>query len=193
MKTINIIGDSHTGALGPRLKVALNSHDVMWESFPGFGTGRVLGELTAHPPRPADLTVVALGGNDFGDQTSARIALIRFLRANHAGKILWVGPAYADDASVDARHLAQAQAQQIQFSKMDRAVTWADARPVTREGHGRDGVHFTPSGYDVWAAAIAKRVESTLRGGFVVFALWAGVVGVVGTILAKTLRLGRKV
>lgn len=190
MKTINIIGDSHTGALGPRLKVLLEPNDVDWDSFPGFSTARVLSELNARPPRPADLTVIILGGNDFGNQASARVALVRFLRANKGGKLLWVGPAFAADEDVDVRHHAQAMAQAAQMPSLN--VPWMSSAPATPTGHGRDGVHFTKAGYDTWAAAIATRIESELRNRFVLFALWAGVVGIAGAIVHKTLRLGRR-
>jgi lysophospholipase L1-like esterase len=189
MKTINIIGDSHTGALGPRLRVLLAGNDVWFDSFPGFSTARVLGELEKQELRPADLTVVILGGNDFGDRTRERTHLLEFLAEKHAGQILWVSPAYSMDTGVDARHRLQADAQREQFELI--GMDWIDSYPATQQGHARDGVHFTSAGYDTWAAYIAKAVTRTQRSFWPIVG-WAAILGVVAGIFYKTLRLGRR-
>jgi lysophospholipase L1-like esterase len=195
-RTVNVIGDSHTAVLGPRLKQLLDGDDVWFVSYPGFSTARVLTALETQEEfdgtvlRPADLTIVILGGNDFGDRNSERSNLLEFLGARRAGKILWAGPAHSKDAGVDARHRAQADSQQDQLELL--RIDWIDSYPVTQTGHGPDGVHFRPSGYDAWAGWIAEAARKRTRSALWPTLAWAAVLGVVGGIFYKTLRLGKK-
>lgn len=191
MKTINIIGDSHTAALGPRLQSLLADFaDVQFESFPGFSTARVLSAITGVTQRPADMTIVILGGNDFGHRDTERMDLLDHLRAQSAGKILWVGPAHSTDPHVDARHRQQADEQREQFNLL--GVDWLDSYSATQQGHGTDGVHFTRSGYDWWSHAIAVEARSRLQSSFWPTIGWSVLLGLVGGIIYKTLRLGKK-
>lgn len=194
-RTINIIGDSHTSALGLRLKQLLANDDVWFDAYPGFSTSRVLTALEAQEDtgttlRPADLTIVILGGNDFGDRSHERDNLLDYFAANHAGTIVWVGPAHSTLVDVDARHRAQANSQQQQFTVSNHNIAWVDSYDATQSGHGPDGVHFTPAGYTTWATWIADVVHEP--SSFWPVVVWTTILGAVGAILYKTLRLGKK-
>jgi len=192
---INILGDSHVAALGPRLKKLLSADDVWFDAYPGFSTAKLMSTLEAQAefegtkPRPADLTIVVLGGNDFGDRELARAHMLEYLAEIGAGKILWVGPAYSKDTAVDARHRMQAESQANQFELL--GVPWLDSYPATQHDHAADGVHFTSHGYDTWAEHIAEVVRKQSRSVWPLIA-WAAVLGVVGGIFYRTLKLGKR-
>ncbi len=148
------IGDSHMQALGPRLAAALGP-DFDFKARPGASTLDFAGAAVPAPYVNADLIIVELGGNDRGEQGAARAALIASLRAQAPGaRILWVGPAAArSDTWTSGIHNIQADSQAAQLSD------WMDSRPVTGGNWRDDGVHFTPEGYDRWAAAIAAEAQ----------------------------------
>lgn len=191
---INIIGDSHAAALGPRLKQLLAADDVWFDSYPGFSTSRLLTALETQEEfdgmslRPVDLTIVILGGNDFGNRDAERVNLLSYLAENNAGRILWVGPAHSTNPEVNLRHRDQVDAQREQLDLLH--VDWVDSYRVTTANHAPDGVHFTPDGYDMWATHIAKAVHRRAR----IWATlaWSAIIGVVAGIFVKTLRLGKR-
>jgi len=184
---INVIGDSHVAALGPQLQRLLPEHDVWFKSNPGYSTARLVEYFGRHEPRPADLTIIVAGGNDFGDRSRERGYLLETVTSTRGGRVLWVGPAFSTDAAVNARHRMQADAQHEQFELL--GVRWLDSYPATQTGHGGDGVHFTRDGYARWAEAIAAGVK---RKSWWPVIVWAAILGVVGGIFYKTLRLGKR-
>lgn len=186
---INIIGDSHTAALGPKLERLLKSDDVWYRSYPGYSTARVTEELNAVRVRPADWTIVILGGNDFGARSGERLELLRWLESQYAGKVLWVGPAYAEDKAVNTRHYTQSVSQHDQFKRI--GVHWMDSYPYTTANHRQDGVHFNDAGYTTWAKAIANHFNGLRRKNVgIAVAMWSAIAATVGWIFHKTLRLG---
>ncbi len=157
MASIYMLGDSHTQALGPRLAGSFADHDFNYEAFPGHNTSRAW--AAASPGFNNDVVIVALGGNDFGDQSEARAGLLSYLRArNPDAPIFWFGPAHAVRPDVGQRHDLQAIDQNIQLPYL--GVEWYDSRPWTLSGHRSDGVHFTRSAYSDWASKIAVPVRS---------------------------------
>jgi lysophospholipase L1-like esterase len=130
---------------------------LQFEAFPGYSTARA--HAAASIPSGQDLIVISLGGNDDGDASAARSALIAVARArNPHAAIVWVGPFHTVATTADAsrRHDEQAEAQRLHLPRL--GVRWVDARPWHAE-HRADGVHFTPAGYDTIADAIAKAIR----------------------------------
>lgn len=155
MAVVYMLGDSHTQALGPRVRDLLSEHDVITQAFPGYSTARAA--AAASIPASVDLAIVALGGNDFGTRDYERAQLVQRLRTAGA-RVLWFGPATATRADVDARHLKQTQSQRAQLPAL--GVRFYDSRPWTTSGHRADGVHFTSTGYSRWASNIADAARS---------------------------------
>jgi lysophospholipase L1-like esterase len=148
---VYVLGDSHTQALGPRLRELLSGDDVTYEAFQGHTTARAT--TKASIPSQVDVAVVALGGNDWGDRSSERAQLVRLLQGAGA-RVYWFGPATAERQDVDARHLRQTADQSEQLPRL--GVRYFDSRPWTTTGHRDDGVHFTGTGYNYWASKIAS-------------------------------------
>jgi lysophospholipase L1-like esterase len=151
-----MLGDSHTAALGPRVKsrLAEKGHSLTFESFSGHSTKRAHEKATI--PSGVDAVILSLGGNDFGTQKAARDALVAAVKKkNPNASILWAGPAYSTDKEVGPRHDQQAEAQRSTLPSL--GVQWYDSRAVTRTGHGPDGVHFKPEAYSAWASQITAK------------------------------------
>lgn len=158
---VYFLGDSHAEAIGPRLRSRL-SPALEFQAFRGYSTERA--HDAAALATGQDLIVISLGGNDYGDQSKARAALVADVRTrNPRAVIVWIGPfdvANLDAGDVRERHDAQAEAQRAQLSAL--GVRWIDARPWKAK-HGPDGVHFTPAGYDALADAIAAQILAPPR------------------------------
>lgn len=171
---IYMLGDSHTQALGPRLK-ALLGDGFRFEAFPGYSTARA-DAARKLSPSGADTILLSLGGNDFGDQSAARHRLIDKLRAKNAtANIVWVGPFHSNDQAVDRRHQEQTHSQRVQFSSS--GVRWIDGRPLSSAlTHVADGTHFTGGSYSVLAEKIASAVgtKTGVGIGFVAALLGVG-------------------
>lgn len=174
MARVYILGDSHTQALGPRLRDLLSEHEVTYQAFPGRRTSAAMEQASL--PADIDLAVVALGGNDWGDASLPRAQLVQALQARGA-RVLWFGPATATRQDVDQRHLRQTHDQSLQLPRL--GVRFYDSRPWTTSGHRADGVHFTGTGYNAWASRMADAVRSSAgaaaAGGAVAALALAGV------------------
>jgi hypothetical protein len=83
-------------------------------------------------------------------------------RAAGARHIVWLGPASsavhqnARAAQVGAFHEQNAEWQHELLPEL--GVTWVDSRPMTHHFHGRDGIHFTRTGYRTWAGGVLSDV-----------------------------------
>jgi len=160
MASIYVLGDSHTSALGPRIKTRFPGHSVRYQAFPGHSTDRAHGKASI--PSGQDAVVLSLGGNDFGDKTAARAALVAAVRRRNPGaSIVWFGPFTARRSDVDARHARQTVDQRRQLPGL--GVKFVDTRPASRTGHRADKVHFTGTGY----SRIADTMVSPIRAAVV--------------------------
>jgi lysophospholipase L1-like esterase len=194
---VALIGDSHTQALWPLVRSALEDagHEVVLErAEPGwtaerYGTeGKVQFQLVEAAP---DVVLIELGGNnsnfdaDYFDHAGW---LIDAARRAGAKKILWFGPASSDPSvapSTAERHDRTAEMQGDHIEVL--GVKWFDSRPWTQTGHRSDGVHFTSEGYDAWAAQIVDTFRKH-GAGFPLVAwvgLSAGVLGLIAAILYR--------
>jgi lysophospholipase L1-like esterase len=178
--SIYMLGDSHTQALGPRLAALLPQHRVIYEAFPGAGTRGATSKMTQ--PVGVDVVAISLGGNDFGDQSASRAALVQAVRArNPQARLLWLGPFAATAPDVAKRHGLQAAAQREQLPAL--GVDWLDTRLWSTQ-LGADGVHFTTSGYDTLSKALRGSVASAIGSGVGVLVA----VGVAGALLVALWR-----
>ena len=157
-------------ALGPALQKLMPDAVIMYNAWPGYSTERAMKALALLPYakarlQSADVIVVELGGNDFGDQSGVREDLLWMIREVSHAPIVWFGPAHATAAEVAARHNQQAESQREQFEAW--RVHWYDSRPWTHLDHVADGVHFTATGYAKWAAYMAGMIRSVTRAALV--------------------------
>lgn len=165
---VALIGDSHTQALGPRLKAALAQAGISSEvtANPGKSLDWYLesGEL-ARAVDGASHVVFLIGGNDnWLNAAEARVAVAQALEVIGDRPTLWVGPAYAlPSASADA-HARHEKTAVFYASALPKSVRYLDSRFVTRTRHREDGVHFTTEGYDVWGHAILVQLDKLLNG-----------------------------
>lgn len=182
-RSVFIVGDSHVQMLGPTLTHRLEDEGVEvagYESRPGWSTRAYqrrgdLTEVLEQAGRP-EIVVVSLGGNDFvGSEESyfAQLAwIVDHARAAGAEEIIWLGPAHTDAeagevaARTAERHERNANLQAELLPAL--GVTWVDSRPLTLEHHGRDGIHFTRSGYSAWAHGALPTVTDAVHPDAVV-------------------------
>lgn len=156
-----LLGDSHTQALGPRLASLVPG--LTYEAFSGNNTRSA--RAKASIPRGQDVVMLSLGGNDRGDQSVARAALVADVkRRNPGARIVWFGPFDASQhATVGPRHDEQAASQRRQLSGL--GVTWVDTRPWSRSGHRGDNVHFTMAAYSRMAKIMRSAIAAAPYDG----------------------------
>ena len=167
---IALVGDSHSQVLWPRLKTALEAagHQVVLsEATPGWAeskyisSGSLPDKLKAAQP---DLVVYELGGNNMSrieaDYRKGPETLVK-LAKDVGASVVWFGPAAVDaskDSSTSIRHESTADMQSRILPAL--GVTWVDSRPFTvnSPNHQPDGVHFTGTGYTLWAKAMLPAI-----------------------------------
>jgi hypothetical protein len=164
MAKIYMLGDSHTQNLGWKIKTRFGSpHSTRFQAFPGKGT-RAAHNL-ASIPYGQDVVVLSLGGNDRGNRTAERQALVAEVRSRNPGAtIVWFGPFDASRHEWAGRvHDEQADSQRRQLPGL--GVKWVDTRPFSRTGHAGDKVHFTNAGYSRIADAMRGPIQAAVTGG----------------------------
>lgn len=156
-----LVGNSHGQALWPRLTPFLTArgHEVVSFARPGWSEQRYDQDPTfwvgLAASRPQGV-VVELGSNNRLAASAYRQMLLRFVdRFSRAGPLglWWVGPPTAIEPETAAYHERAAEVQAAVLPSLVGAA-WFDSRPVTREDHREDRVHFTPTGYSRWARAL---------------------------------------
>lgn len=186
-----LVGDSHMQALGPRLQAifgAAGAEEVIVEARPGRGVADFVDDLPALIARVRpDVVILELGANDGRWSTEegasafrARVARLVASAEGSGAQALWVGPPQATDPDAAARR-PKVVAELLSVLPTLR-VPFLDARPLTRSLPTRDGVHFLPAGYDVFAQGVAawasqqhsKRKWWWLLGGAAVAGIGAG-------------------
>ncbi len=169
---VYVLGDSHTQALGPRIKTRFPGLAVTYQAFPGHSTRRAHAKATI--PWGEQAIVLSLGGNDRGDQSAARAALVAAVKKrNPAARILWFGPFDAEEhATAGPAHNEQAEAQRRQLPGL--GVTWVDTRPFSRSGHRGDNVHFTMATYSRIADAMKSHISRIMSAASAAPAAAAG-------------------
>ncbi|MEZ4338465.1 MAG: SGNH/GDSL hydrolase family protein [Sandaracinaceae bacterium] len=175
--SVMVIGDSHVERLGPMIDRAVRESghvSLGYVARRGWSARRYvraddMAERLSEHGRP-DVVVVSLGGND---RCSNRIIYEKQLRwvvdqAHEAGatRIVWLGPATSDvEVSERAQSVGEWHEHNADWQSEilpELGVEWIDSRPMTLEGHGRDGIHFTIGAYRAWcqgALAQARLID----------------------------------
>jgi len=163
--SVFVIGDSHIERLGPMIDraVAEEGYTSLGHlARRGWSTGRYVREadlverLTENGA--PDIVVISLGGNDrCRDDARYREQLAWIVdRVHEAGaqRIVWLGPASSDMERSERAQLVgewhERNADRQAEILPSLGVEWIDSRPMTQEGHGVDGIHFTYRAYTAW-------------------------------------------
>jgi len=159
-----LLGDSHMEALANLLRplLAAKSLEVVHvEANRGKSTAWYVSEdrLEAivrqyHP----DIVVVELGTNDQPNESYAATLneAVSQLQSVGLPEIFWFGPSYTT-TSLASRFDAVRTQQATVLPGL--GVHWFDSWPMTRQGQGPDGVHFTSAGYQTWATGMSSKIE----------------------------------
>jgi hypothetical protein len=171
---ILVAGDSQAAGLLRHLRRRLPV--VAADTRSGRPTSDFLGLPELVRRARADVVILAVGGNDHlaQESPSAYRELVRGLAGRlvaTGARVYWWGPASAIPADVDERHVAVAAAQQVALQST--GARWLDSRPLTRTGHGSDGVHFTAPALRRWAAGIARELRPQAPWGWLILGLGA--------------------
>jgi len=187
--TVVLIGDSHMEAIANDLAPLLARQDLhvvravasRGKSTAWYVETGKLGEIVAEF-RP-DIVVVELGTNDQPNVNYTRTlaAAVAQIRAQGSPEIIWFGPSYS--AGSLSPRLAEIRSRQS-ATLPGLNVRWFDSWPMTRTGHGPDGIHFTRAGYQAWAEKMSDKIEVVSQPSLVLpLAVALAVAG--GIFLAK--------
>jgi len=171
-KSVYLLGDSHSGALAPRLQRLFTEGGV--SSFGarhqnGWATSDYLrrGNLERSLP-DADIYIIQLGGNDaskgiVGPQLEDRVrSLLAIIPPGK--KVFWIGPSVTRRSDLQApagRHSRPEASRRIKSAVGSRATFIDGARLVSPANLRSDGVHYNSSGYTEFANNIYKEVSGT--------------------------------
>ena len=155
-----MFGDSHAQAVFPVVGQLLSSlgHDVLAKPMAGWTLRRHLddGLDTIVSQFKPDVLLLSLGGNnqDLTDNYRQNIdEVLSIARQNNVRKVVWVSPAWSIRDDVQKRHEWTSN---YLKSNLPRRVKFVDIRPITKDGHRSDGVHFTSQKYNQWAELVSK-------------------------------------
>jgi len=175
---VALIGDSQMQGMGQRLARLLQQHGVsvpLVEARSGWSTRGYLqsGDIPALT-RGVDVAVIELGGNDAAGNISPEAHALDVASLLHqvaAAQVVWVGPSVSSDPAFERRRQQMREAQQRVLSRAGKP--WISGASLTRVADLNDsGVHFTPVGYDRFAAGLA---EALLRlPGGIGWESWVG-------------------
>lgn len=141
-----IVGDSHSGVLGPLLVQAYRDrgHEANYIRHNGWSSRsyRNTGSIRS---TQIDLAVVILGGNNRQREEAEYNTDLTWvadqLRSLGAQEIVWFGPLWCTRRSVQQRHVST---RRLQHQILPQSgIRWFDMFDVTRTYRLRDGVHFT--------------------------------------------------
>ena len=155
-----IIGDSHSGVLGPLLaqQYRQRGHTARIIQHNGWSARRYRSQGTLRRQiGRVDRAVVILGGNnrrrseeDYREDINW---VLSQLRRTGAAEVIWFGPLWCTALRVQERHFFTRNLQREIF--VEQGVRWYDFYEVTREYElTRDGVHFTYSAYQQMVSSL---------------------------------------
>ena len=178
MKTVSLIGDSHSQITFPYLADMLKStvkyKVIQQESRAGWSAKKflsdgVVGRLTRNNP---DLTIFSLGGNNHDLNSDSYYSTLMSLLDSRGGRFMWVSPTYSIRDDVEKRHRWTHQF--LDSFLPDRK--YIDIRTETSTGHKSDNVHYTRSQYKIIADKIFHDILKKDRtSGMIAFLLLAGI------------------
>jgi len=188
-----LIGDSHMEALAPNLGLLLVDQGMQvvhaetnrGKSTAWYVQSGKLGELVRQ--YQPDMVIVELGTNDQPntDYTAMLRGAVEQIRSAGSPEIVWFGPSFATTSL--ATRLDTVRARQ-QATLPNAGVHWYDSWPMTREGHGPDGVHFTQAGYRGWASKMSDKIAMVPRQSLVLPLVALALAAVAAFLFAKAIR-----
>lgn len=159
-----MFGDSHTQVVFPIIGKLLTSmgYDVLSKPVAGWTLKKHLDdglESMVQSFKP-DVLVLSLGGNNSNLTDSYQNDIdevLRIAKENNVKKVFWVSPAWAIRSDVQKRHEWTTNYLKAHLPKRVRFI---DIRPLTKNGHRDDGVHFSTSKYNEWAEYVSNHLLS---------------------------------
>jgi lysophospholipase L1-like esterase len=163
MKSAVMIGDSHSQLVFPFAKDELPFFYEEIISKPGWGVKKFMQEGIPQSLPPADVVIVALGGNNQDmDRRSYEQEVDRFLDVlkSKFKRIVWIGPYYSTDKSVNRRHTLTNI-----FLKLHLPISvgYIETYGIRDIPH-RDGVHFNTDGYKEVVRRILPKLKAQSTG-----------------------------
>ena len=188
MKTYALIGDSHTQVVFPFLEDILmqqGNQVVVSKPMAGWTMKKHLQDGLSYLISNAkpDVLLISLGGNNQNLSNSymeSINAIMQIAKENNIKEVIWVSPAWAIRDDVQIRHEWTSN---FLKANLPKRVRFIDIRPITKDGHRSDGVHFTREKYREWANYVAQKINYGLAitsiptwtwyvsGGFVILSL----------------------
>lgn len=164
MKTCVMIGDSHSQIVFPLIKDHLPFEYLDIISNPGWGVKRFMSEGIPQALPPADVCIVALGGNNMDMNENSYLATVNeFLEVlkSKYKRIVWIGPYFSTDESVNTRH-----AKTNLFLKLNLPITigYIETYNLGRDIPHRDGVHYNRDGYENLIAQYFSKLKALTTG-----------------------------
>lgn len=161
MKTAVMIGDSHSQLVFPALKKLLDMDVLESVSKPGWGVKKFMNSYDLDSLPPADVYIVALGGNNFDMNIMSYIGSVdSFLGkiASKAGRIIWISPFQADNQSVEDRHVKTFE---FLDQGLPRDVKYIDVYTPSVDVPTKDSmeVHYSRSDYNYFAELITPAIQ----------------------------------
>jgi len=171
-----LLGDSHLEAIAPRLSALLRTQgiDTMAIVRRGHGALSFIGDpevaAAVQQFRPT-ATILFLGGND--GRSDGEVQRNRQLLSEVPNPV-WVGPWFAEEPAVQARHLRADQA--IRTATVRAGVPYVDGQHLSPRGRLQsDGVHYTQGGYaEIARGLVAPLVMLTKKTPWWALAIGAG-------------------
>jgi len=164
--SVVVLGDSHTGVIGPQVarRLEAGGHTVQVVYHNSWSTRSYLRRPRGFPRlHHPELAVVILGGNNrIFTPSTYRVWVYSFLcrlRREGVRHVLWVGPLPADRLSVRSRHQTTRELQRSLFSRRG-GVTWLDPSDFFRSFSTRaDGTHYRFPAYSKFSNYLAKATQ----------------------------------
>ena len=164
MKTAVMIGDSHSQIVFPLLKEKLPFQFDGVVSKPGWGIRKFMQENIIPSLPNAEICIVGLGGNNMNTDSvsyGAELASFLDLLKSKYKRIVWIGPYFSTDESVNTRH-----AKTNLFLKLNLPITigYIETYNLGRDIPHRDGVHYNRDGYENLIAQYFSKLKGLTTG-----------------------------
>ena len=170
MKTAVMIGDSHSQIVFPLLKEKLPFQFDAVVSKPGWGIRKFMQENIIPSLPNAEICIVGLGGNNMNTDSvsyGAELASFLDLLKSKYKRIVWIGPYFSDEESVNKRHYWTNAFLKVALpSNIGYIDVYDISKPISRQ----DGVHSNRSGYETIVSQILPRLEQLSTASS--FVLW---------------------
>lgn len=174
MKTVALIGDSHTQVTFPMIRDEIEKTGkykvVQQESKAGWGVKKFISDGVVNRLQRSnpDLVIFSLGGNNHDLKQNSYQNVISQILSPTGGRFLWVSPTTSIRSDVENRHAwTDSFLQSLIPSRK-----YISIRPESSIGHRSDNVHYTRSQYRIIADKVAQEIIRKDRSnGFISLAI----------------------